>query len=214
VTDTLLQAARTAGSRQFVAQSFCGWPFARAGGPVKSETDPLDPEPPNAFRKTLAAIRYLEESVGQARDLEGCVLRYGFFYGPGTGISTGGPLIQMIRKRRLPIVGNGAGIWSFIQIEDAAEATLAAISRGATGLFNIVDDEPAPVSRWLPFLAHVLGARKPRTIPTWLARPLIGAGGVSMMTQIRGGSNSKAKRELAWQPRYETWRRGFIDGLG
>ena len=214
VTDTLLEASRKAGARRFLAQSFCGWPFARIGGPVKTEEDALDPDPPKAFRKTLAAIRYLEERVVQAADLEACALRYGLFYGPGTGISTNGPLIQMVRKRRFPIVGRGSGVWSFIHIDDAATATLAAISSKAKGLFNVVDDEPATVSQWLPFLAQVLRAGKPWTIPTWLARPLIGDAGVSMMMEIRGGSNAKAKRELAWQPRFATWRQGFVEGLG
>ena len=214
VTDTLLEGSRKAGARRFIAQSFCGWPFARVGGPVKTEEDALDPDPPRAFRKTLAAIRYLEDRVSKAVDLEACALRYGLFYGPGTSISTHGLLIQMVRKRRFPIVGSGSGVWSFIHIDDAATATLAAISSASKGLFNIVDDEPASVSQWLPFLAQVLGARKPWTIPTWLARPLIGDAGVSMMTEIRGGSNAKAKRELVWKPRFATWRQGFVEGLG
>ncbi len=214
VTDTLLVAARLVGARRFVAQSFCGWPFARAGGPAKAEAAPLDPSPPASFSKTLAAIRYLEETVCRATDVEALALRYGFFYGPGTAIATDGPMVELIRKRQLPVVGDGAGIWSFIHIQDVALATAAALSRGAPGIYNIVDDEPAPVSTWLPFLAKAVGAKPPQRVPAWLARLVIGDGGVSMMTKIRGGSNAKARHELRWQPTYPSWRRGFIEGLG
>ena len=214
VTDTLLDAARKVGTERLVAQSFCGWPFARVGGPIKSEADPLDPDPPREVRKTLAAIRYLEDRLMTAENVQTCVLRYGLFYGPGTGLSATGPLVDLVRKRRFPIVGRGTGIWSFIHIEDAAEATVAAITNRAAGLFNIVDDEPAPVSEWLPYLAHAVGAKKPLRMPVWLARPLIGEAGVSMMLQARGGSNEKAKRILGWQPRYKSWRTGFVEGLG
>ncbi len=213
-TDTLLAAARLVGARRFIAQSFCGWPFARVGGPVKTEADPLDPNPPASFRQTLAAIRYLEDAVCRATDLEALALRYGFFYGPGTGIARDGVLVALVRQRRLPIVGDGGGIWSFIHIQDAARATVAAVERGAPGIYNVVDDEPAPVATWLPFLAEAVGAKPPRRIPAWLARLAIGEGGVAMMTQIRGGSNAKAKRELGWQPIYPSWRCGFVDGLG
>jgi nucleoside-diphosphate-sugar epimerase len=214
VTDTLLAAARLVGARRFIAQSFCGWPFAREGGPIKTEEDPLDPSPPASFSKTLAAIRYLEDAVRRATDIEALALRYGFIYGPGTGIAKDGPIVQLLRNRRLPIVGDGAGVWSFIHVEDVAGATAAAISRGTPGIYNIVDDEPAPVSSWLPFLADALGAKRPRRVPAWLARFLIGEGGVSMMTKIRGASNAKAKRELGWQLIYPTWRSGFVEGLG
>jgi nucleoside-diphosphate-sugar epimerase len=214
VTDTLLAAARLVGARRFIAQSFCGWPFAREGGPIKTEQDPLDPNPPGSFRKTLAAIRYLEEAVSKATDLEALALRYGFFYGPGTSIATNGAVVELIRKRQIPIVGDGAGIWSFIHIHDVARATVAAVSRGASGIYNIVDDEPAAVSTWLPFLADAVGAKPPWRLPVWLAKLAIGEGGVSMMTKIRGGSNAKAKPELGWQPIYPSWRRGFIEGLG
>ncbi len=214
VTDTMLAAACLVGARRFIAQSFCGWPFAREGGLVKSEEDPLDPNPPASFSKTLAAMRYLEDAVRRATNTEVLALRYGFFYGPGTSIGKDGLIIELIRKRRIPIVGDGAGIWSFIHIQDAAWATVAAVSRGAPGIYNIVDDEPAPVSTWLPFLANVLGTKPPRKIPIWLGKLAIGDGGVSMMTKIRGGSNAKAKRELGWQPNYPSWRRGFAKGLG
>lgn len=213
-TDVMLAAARRAGTRRFIAQSFCGWPFAREGGPVKTEEDPLDPNPPAAFSETLAALRYLEGAVQGARDLEAIALRYGFLYGPGTGISQHGSTVGLVRTRKIPLVGDGAGIWSFIHVSDAAGATVAAISRGRPGIYNIVDDEPAPVATWLPALAEAVGARSPHRVPAWLARFAIGEGGVSMMTKIHGGSNAKAKRELGWQPTYPSWRRGFADGLG
>ena len=212
--DTMLAGARLVGARRFIAQSFCGWPFAREGGPIKTEEDPLDPTPPGSFRKTLAAIRYLEEAVRRATDLEALALRFGFFYGPETSIGKDGAVVELVRKRRIPIVGNGAGIWSFTHIQDAARATVAAITRGAPGIYNVVDDEPIPISAWLPFLADIVGAKPPRKVPVWLAKLLIGDGGVSMMTQIRGASNAKAKRELGWVPVYPSWRRGFAVGLG
>jgi len=213
VTDTLLAAARLVRARRFVAQSFCGWPFAREGGPIKSEEDPLDPSPPAGFRQTLAAIRTLEDAVRRETEVEALALRYGIFYGPGTGIAEDGTIAELVRKRRIPVVGEGTGIWSFIQIQDAARATAAALSGGTPGIYNVVDDEPAPVATWLPHLADALGARPPRRMPVWLARLVIGDGGVSMMTRVRGGSNAKAKRELGWQPIYPTWRRGFVEGL-
>lgn len=214
VTDTMLSAAREVGARRFIAQSFCGWPFAREGGSVKTEKDPLDPSPPASFRETLAAIRYLEDAVQKSIDVEAFALRYGFLYGPGTGIARDGMIVDLVRKRRLPIVGDGAGIWSFIHVQDVARATVAALDQGTPGVYNVVDDEPAPVSSWLPFLAELLRAKPPRRVPVWLARLLIGDGGVSMMTQIRGGSNGKAKRQLGWELMYPTWRRGFVEGLG
>jgi len=212
VTDTMLAAALQAGARRFLAQSFCGWPFAREGGPVKTEEDPLDPAPPTSFRETLAAIRHLENVVRRATGIEALALRYGLLYGPGTGIARDGQIVQAVLKRHLPIVGNGAGVWSFLHIDDAARATTAAVSHGATGIYNVVDDEPAPVAEWLPDLAASLGAKPPRHVPVWLARLLIGDGGVSMMTQIRGGANAKAKRELGWEPLYPSWRRAFAEG--
>jgi nucleoside-diphosphate-sugar epimerase len=214
VTDTLLAAARLVGARRFIAQSFCGWPFAREGGPVKSEEDALDPNPPANFRNTLTAIRYLEERVRRTEGVEALALRYGFFYGPGTSIAKGGAVVELVRKRRLPIVGDGAGIWSFIHIRDVAQATAAAVSRGAPGIYNIVDDEPAPVSTWLPALAQAVGAKPPYRVPGWLGKLVIGTGGLFMMTEIRGCSNAKAKRELEWQLLYPSWRRGFVEGLG
>jgi nucleoside-diphosphate-sugar epimerase len=207
-TDYLLAAAEAAGVRRFVAQSYTGWPNIPEGGPVKTEDDPLDPHPPAQQSQTLAAIRYLERAVLEA-PLEGVGLRYGNFYGPGASEQ----LLELVRKRKMPIVGSGGGIWSWIHIDDAAAATVAALERGAPGVYNIVDDEPAPVAQWLPYLAEVVAAKPPRHVPVWLGRLAAGEVGVSMMTKIRGSSNAKAKRELGWQPTWASWRQGFRDGL-
>ena len=213
VTENLLAAARTIGTRRFIAQSYCGWPYAKKGGPVKAEEDPLDPKPPESFTKTLAAIRSLEEKVRSTTFLEALALRYGNFYGPGTAIGKGGAVLKMVQKRRLPIIGGGGGVWSFIHVLDAARATMAAMSRGAPGIYNIVDDEPAKVATWLPLLAKAVDAKRPYSIPHWLGEVMIGKAGVMMMTQVRGCSNAKAKRELNWSPVYPSWRIGFVDGL-
>lgn len=213
VMDTLLAAARGLGVRRFIAQSFCGWPFAREGGPMKNEEDRLDPNPPAGFRKILGAIRYLEESVRNSAQPQALALRYGMFYGPGTSIARDGLIVDLVRKRKFPIVGDGGGIWSFVHISDAARATVAAVSGGEVGIYNVVDDEPAPVSAWLPALAAALDAKSPYRVPVWLGKLALGEGGVSMMTKIRGGTNAKAKRQLAWQPVYASWRRGFVEGL-
>jgi len=208
-TDNLLAAARAAGVTRLIAQSYTGWPNARTGGPVKTEDDPLDPAPPAPMRQALAAIRHLESAVTTAPGIEGVVLRYGSFYGPGTSIGPErGQVTALVRQRRLPVVGSGGGIWSFTHIDDAAGATVAALHRGR-GLYNIVDDDPAPVAEWLPRLAAALGARPPLRIPVWLARPLIGELGVAMMTTVRGSANARARRELEWVPRYPSWRTGF-----
>jgi nucleoside-diphosphate-sugar epimerase len=212
-TDYLLEAARESGVRRFVAQSYAGWPYKRVGGPVKSEEDPLDPDPPAAFRGILAALRHLEEAVTHASGIAGLVLRYGGFYGPGNAIGEGGSILKQVRQRMVPLVGGGTGVWSFVHIEDAARATAIAVERGAPGIYNIVDDEPAPGSDWLPELARILGAKPPLRIPAWLARFVIGKHGVLMMTEIRGASNAKAKRELGWQPYWASWREGFRNGL-
>jgi nucleoside-diphosphate-sugar epimerase len=210
-TDHLLAAGRAVDVRRFVAQSFAGWPSARTGGPVKTEADPLDPAPPAGLRAMLDALRHLEEAVTGAGWTEGVVLRYGGFYGPGTsfGVKPEGEHVALIRKRKLPVVGNGAGMWSFIHIEDAATATVAAIERGERGIYNVVDDEPAPVSAWLPVAAETLGAKPPRRLPRWLGRIAAGEAATVMMTEVRGASNEKAKRELGWRPRYPSWREGF-----
>jgi nucleoside-diphosphate-sugar epimerase len=207
-TDHLLAAAVAARAVRFVAQSYAGWPSARTGGPVKTEEDPLDPDPPAALRPALEAIRHLETVVTGAAELTGVALRYGGFYGPGTSLWAGGDHVEQIRKRRFPVVGDGGGVWSFVHIDDAAAATVA-VERGEAGVYNIVDDEPAPVREWLPVLAAAIDAPPPRHVPAWLGRLLAGDHMVAMMTEIRGSSNAKAKRELGWQPRYASWREGF-----
>jgi nucleoside-diphosphate-sugar epimerase len=212
-TDNLISAARQVGVRRFVAQSFCGWPYARVGGAVKTEEDPLDPDPPAALRQTLDAIRYLEEAVSAA-GLGGISLRYGGFYGPGTSLSANGATVEQVRRRKFPVVGSGAGVWSFLHVADAASATTAALEGEATGVFNVVDDEPAPVSAWLPALAAAVGAKPPRRLPAFLGRMILPHHLFVMMTDIRGGSNAKFKRTFAWQPAWPTWREGFARGLG
>jgi 2-alkyl-3-oxoalkanoate reductase len=215
-TDHLLAAARAAGVRRFIAQSYTGWPYARTGGPVKAEDDPLDPDPPSQFRRTLEAIRHLETAVSGADWVEGLILRYGAFYGPGTSISLApdGEQVDAVRRRRFPVVGSGGGVWSFVHIEDAAAATAAAVSAGAPGVYNVVDDDPAPVSEWLPALAAAVGAKPPRHVPRWLGRLFAGEAAAVLMTESRGASNAKAKREFGWELRYPSWRDGFSEGLG
>jgi nucleoside-diphosphate-sugar epimerase len=213
-TDNLLTAAREAGVRRIVAQSFGNWNYERTGATLKTEEDPFDPAPPANQRQTLKAIEYTERAVTGAEGIEGVALRYGNFYGPGTGISLDGDISGQVRKRMLPIVGDGAGVWSFTHVDDGAAAAIAAAERGAPGVYNVVDDDPAPVAVWLPELARALGAKPPRHVPVWLGRLFVGEVGVSMMTQIRGVANGKAKRELEWKPRYQSWRDGFRYGLG
>jgi nucleoside-diphosphate-sugar epimerase len=213
-TENLLAAARAVGVRRFVAQSYAGWPYTREGAMVKNESDPLDPNPVSSARQSIAAIRYLEESVLAAKGIDGVVLRYGGFYGPGTSLASGGEMVEPIRKRLFPIVGDGAGMASFIHVEDAARATLAAIEDARPGVYNIVDDEPAPVSDWLPYLAELLGAKPPRHAPLWLGKLMAGEALATMMTEGRGASNAKAKRELGWALKYPSWRQGFVAVLG
>ena len=203
--DHLLAAAEACGVEQVVAQSYTGWPNIRTGRWVKDEEDPLDPDPPKAQRESLAAIRYLEETVLKAG---GTVLRYGGFYGAG-----GDPMVAMVRKRQFPIVGGGPGYTSWIHLDDAAGATVLALEQNARGVFNIVDDEPAPASEWLPYLAECVGAKPPLRLPVWVARLAAGDVAVSMLTRTRGSSNARAKRELGWQLRWPSWRQGFKDGL-
>jgi nucleoside-diphosphate-sugar epimerase len=200
--DALLAAAREAGVRRFVAQSYAPARYAREGGPVKTEDDPLDPTPVSATRETWAALRYLEEAVTAAG---GIALRYGTFYG-----ASNDGLPEPVRKRQFPIVGEGGGVWSFIHLDDAAAAAVLALARDGAGIYNIVDDEPAPVREWLPVLAEVLGAKPPRRAPRWLGRMFAGEAAVMMATESRGASNAKAKRELGWEPRYPSWRQGFV----
>jgi nucleoside-diphosphate-sugar epimerase len=211
-TRNLMEAAVEAGTTRVIAQSYGSWNYERTGAAPKSETDRFDPAPPKNQRETLEAIRQLEIAV-LSSSLEGIVLRYGNLYGPGTGFADDGDIAAMVRKRAFPIVGNGAGVWSFIHVDDAASATVAAITHGAPGVYNVVDDEPATVAVWLPELAHMLGAKRPFRVPAWVGRLATGEVGVSMMTRIKGASNAKARNELDWTPRYGSWRQGFATGL-
>jgi nucleoside-diphosphate-sugar epimerase len=200
-TDALLAAAREAGVRRFVAQSFASYRYAPEGGPVKTEDDPLDPAPPAMAVQTNAAMRHLDEAVAGAG---GVALRYGGFYG---GSNDG--LVKPVRKRQFPVIGDGGGISSFIHLDDAAGATVLALEHDVAGIYNITDDEPAPVRDWLPALAAALGAKPPRHVPLWLAGLIAGKGAVMMAVGSRGASNAKAKRVLGWAPRYPSWRQGF-----
>jgi 2-alkyl-3-oxoalkanoate reductase len=215
-TDHLVGAGRAAGARRFVAQSFGAFRWARTGRPALTEADPIDPDPPAALRMALPGLLHVERAVTTIDWGEGLALRYGGFYGPGTGISLAPDAVMAapIRKRRFPIIGDGGGVWSHVHIEDAAAATAIAVERGQPGIYNVVDDEPAPVREWLPVLASALDAKPPRRIPRWLGRLLAGETATLMMTDVRGASNEKAKRELGWQPRYASWRQGFAQGLG
>lgn len=207
-TAHLLDAARAVDARKIVAQSYGGW-NARTGGLVKTEDDPLDPHPPATARETLEAIRILERLVTTDDAVPGIALRFGGFYGPGTSLARDGRTTEMIRKGKFPLVGSGEGVWSFIHVDDAAAATVAAIERGAPGIYNIVDDEPAAVAEWLPEAARIAGGKPPMRLPAWIARLAIGEAGVIMMTEARGSSNAKAKRVLGWRPRFPSWRDGF-----
>lgn len=208
-TDHLLAAARDFGVKRMIVQSFCGWPYARSGGHLKCEEDPLDPNPPQELRRTLDAIQYMERAVATSAVPQGVVLRYGAFYGPDTGMFQAG-LVEQVRRRRVPLIGGGGAWWSFLHVEDAAKATAIAVERGS-GIYNVVDDDPAPVHEWLPALAVLLGAKPPFHIPAWIARIAAGEHLVVMMTESRAGSNAKAKHELAWRPRYPSWRQGFAE---
>jgi nucleoside-diphosphate-sugar epimerase len=207
-TDLLLSAGQAVGVKRFVAQSYWGG-YARTGPSIKSEDDPLDPAPAREMRQTAAAIRYVEEAVLGAQWTEGIVLRYGAFYGPGTSLAPGGDQYEVVRQRKFPVVGDRGGVWSFIHVADAADATVAAIERGQRGTYNVVDDDPARVAEWLPALADRVGAKKPMRVPRFVGRLLAGEVGAVMMTESRGASNAKAKRELAWRPAHPSWRQGF-----
>ena len=215
-TDHLLAAGRAVGARRFVAQSFGAFRWAPTGGPVLTEADPLDPNPPASLRLVVEGLLYLERAVTSIEWGEGLVLRYGGFYGPGTSISLAADAVMAapIRKRRFPIVGDGGGVFSQIHIDDAAEATAIAVEHGRSGIYHVVDDDPAPVREWLPVLASALGGKPPRRIPRWLGRLVAGEAATLTMTEVKGASNAKAKRELGWQPRYPSWRQGFAQGLG
>lgn len=203
--DHLIAAAQATGVKHIVAQSYTGWPNIRSGSWVKTEEDPLDPEPPPGQQESLAAIRYLEESV---RQVDGTVLRYGAFYGDPSDA-----MIPMVRKRQFPLVGGGTGYTSWVHLDDAATATALALEQEARGTFNIVDDEPAPASEWLPYLADCLGVKPPRRFPVWLARLAAGEVAVSALTRTRGSSNARAVRQLGWKLRWPSWRQGFRHGL-
>jgi nucleoside-diphosphate-sugar epimerase len=205
-TDHLLAAAEATGVPHFVAQGYANWNGLRQGGWVKTEDDPLDLLTGTAAQAPMAAIRHVEDVVLAAG---GAVLRYGGFYGPGATDDQ----VELVRKRQFPLVGRGTGYSSWIHLDDAASATVLAVEHKARGVFNIVDDEPAPASEWLPYLAKVAGAKPPMRVPKWLARMLAGDAAVIMMTEGRGFSNAKAKRELGWQPRYPSWRQGFKEEL-
>ena len=202
-TDNLLAAGARAGVRRFVAQGH-NFVYDRSGGPVKTEDDPLATRTVPSAARQMAAMRHVEEAVPR-RAPEGIVLRYGTFYGPGASE----PLVDAVRKRQLPVVGAGTGVWSFIEISDAAAATLAAVERGAAGAYNVVDDDPAPVAEWVPYLARVAGAKPPLRVPAWLGRLLAGEFAVEQMTNARGATNAKARKDLGWEPRYPSWREGF-----
>jgi nucleoside-diphosphate-sugar epimerase len=214
-TDHVLAAAHAAGARRVIAQSYAGWPFERTGGPVKDEADPLDPDPPAQLRAALEAIRHTEHAVMAIDWAEGVVLRYGALYGPGTGISNDpdAPMVRPVRKRQFPLVGAAGGVWSFVHVADAAAATVEAVEHGAAGVYQVVDDEPAPVSEWLPALAQALRAKAPRRLPTWLGRLAAGEAATVWITDIRGASNAKTKRELGWEPRHPSWRMGFAEAV-
>ena len=205
-TDNLLAAAARAGTRRVIAQSYAGAGPDRRSGPLKTEEDPPDWRPIRSAVQGPAAIRHVEETVPAAAP-EGIVLRYGTFYGPGASEL----LLDAMRKRQLPVIGGGTGVWSFIEVTDAAAATIAAVDRGAPGLYNVVDGDPAPAAECLPYLAEVLGAKPPLRIPAWLGRLLAGEFVVAQMTTSRGYSNEKARKELGWEPRYASWREGFRD---
>jgi len=209
-TDNLLSAGQAVGVRRFVAQGVSGYgAYARTGGPIKTEEDPLDAAPVRAMRETLGGIRHLEEAVLGASWTVGIVLRYGVFYGPGTSMAPGEEQFELVRKRKFPLVGDGGGVWSFIHVGDAAEATVAAVEHGRRGVYNVVDDDPAPVAEWLPALAQQLGAKQPMRVPRFIGRLFAGEAGVVMMTDVRGASNAQAKLELAWRPAHPSWRQGL-----
>jgi nucleoside-diphosphate-sugar epimerase len=205
-TDSLLAAAREAGVPRVLAQSYAGWPYAREGGPVKTEDDRFDPTPLPEMSETLDAIEHLERTVLEAG---GIVLRYGGLYG-----APDDPQVELVRKRRFPIVGDGNGVWSFVHLDDAAAATVLALEQGEAGVYNVVDSDPAPVREWLPALAEAIHAKPPYRVPRWLARLLGGDVGVVLMTEIRGASNAKAQRELGWTLRHPSWREGFESAYG
>ena len=212
-TENLLAASHAAGVRRIVVQSYAGWNLQHGGSPTKTENDPLLTNPAAAARQTLAGIRELESAVTGDQAIEGLVLRYASFYGPTGAIGKGGETVELIRQRKLPLIGDGSGIWSFIHYDDAADATVRAVETGDPGIYQIADDDPASAAVWLPELARILGAKPPRHIPVWLGKLAAGDVAVAAFTQIRGADNSKAKDTFSWQPGYASWRQGFRNGL-
>ena len=209
----LVAAARDAGARRIVSQSIA-FVYAPQGGPVKDEDAPLQLDAPPPFDGSVGAARELEHATTDTAGIEGVALRFGFWYGPGTTYAPGGYTAEQVKARRFPIIGSGEGTFSFVHVDDVAEATIAAFERGSPGVYNVVDDEPAPMREWLPAYAEALGAPPPRRAPQWLVRLFAGKFIASMATELRGASNAKARRELGWAPRYESWRRGFREALG
>lgn len=212
-TANLIAAARAAGARRLVAESVA-FLYASRGGWLKDEEEPLSLAAPEPFGAAVEAIADLERQVRDVEGIEGVVLRFGWFYGPGTSYASDGSQAGDVRRRRLPVVGKGSGVFSFIHVEDAAAATVAALDRGAPGVYNVVDDEPAPLREWLPVYAEALGAKPPRHAPLWLAKLVVGRGLAANAVELRGASNARAKQQLGWQPRYPSWRQGFREALG
>jgi nucleoside-diphosphate-sugar epimerase len=211
-TRNLLDAARAAGARRFVSQSIA-FAYRPDGGAVKGEDEPLLESAPGAFGSGIDALREMESMVLGAEGIDGLVLRYGFFYGPGTYYASDGTTTTDVRRRRMPIVGKGTGIFSFVHVDDAADATVAAVERGTPGVYNVADDEPAAMSEWLPVFAEAAGARRPLRVPVWLAKLVAGKEVASFALELRGASSEKAKRELGWQPAHPSWRTGFAESL-
>jgi nucleoside-diphosphate-sugar epimerase len=211
-TRNLMQAAEAVGARRFISQSIA-WAYAPTEG-LWSEGDRLWDEAPGPWGRSVAAVRALEEATLGSDSVEGVVLRYGLFYGPGTAFARDGSTAAMVRKRAFPVVGRGTAVYSYIQVDDAAGATVAALDHGAPGAYNVVDDDPAMMREWLPKYADALGARPPRRVPRFIVRLAAGKFGLYMSTQLQGATNEKAKRELGWQPRWTSWRQGFQEALG
>ncbi|MDX3000135.1 NAD(P)-dependent oxidoreductase [Kribbella solani] len=212
-TDNLLAASRAAGVRRIVVQSYAGWNLQHGGSATKTEADPFEAQPAPSQRETMAGLKHLESVVTGAEGIEGVVLRYASFYGPTGDIGKGGSMVELVRKRRLPIIGDGTGVWSFVHYDDAAAVTVKAIESNATGVYQVADDDPAQVAVWLPELARILGAKAPRRVPTWIGRLAAGYAGVAAFTEIRGVDNTLAKTTFDWQPGYASWREGFRNGL-
>jgi 2-alkyl-3-oxoalkanoate reductase len=212
-TDHLLAASQAAGVRRFVVQSYAGWNIKPGPSRLGTEADGLNPNPLPATRETVAAMKHLESVVTNADGIEGVVLRYASFYGPTADLGKGGSVVELIKKRRMPIIGDGSGVWSFIHYDDAAAVTVKAIESSATGIYNIADDDPAPISVWLPELANILGAKRPFKVPAWVGKLAVGDVGVAAFTTWRGVDNALAKQTFDWQPGYSSWREGFRKGL-